>query len=215
MGPWLAVLLVLAAPPERLLSAGAPDTAENRYRIGRELYRAGEYDAAAREFLVVLELMPDSARITFNVARSLERAGRHDEAPPGYRRYLELAPDAEDRAEVEGIVRALERLLAGQEGRLEIEAAPPATVFVDDRARGTTPVTISREKRCPRGSAGRWSARGAPACSPACSLRPRPRRRWRTPRAPARPTAPYAIASRVISTRRTPRCGSPSRSGRR
>lgn len=143
---FLAVLLVFAAPPQpRLLGPDAPDTAEKRYRIGRELYRAAKYDEAAREFMVVLQLMPDSPRITFNVARSLERAGRHDEALTRYQRYLELAPEAEDRAEVEGIIRALEQVLAGQAGRLEIDSAPPATVYVDDREHGTTPIAVSLE----------------------------------------------------------------------
>ncbi len=141
----LILLLPLAAlATSRSLGPDAPKAAEVRYKAGIELYRAGKYDEAAREFLVAQKLHPDSARLAFNLARSLERASRATEAAKAYELYLSLEPEAKDRAEVEKIVAALRELAEGQLPLLEIGSTPPGLpVLVDGEAlSGQTPLSL-------------------------------------------------------------------------
>jgi TolA-binding protein len=69
-----------AATESRGLEAGAPAAANQRYLGGLDLYRKGEFSAAALEFRVALQLFPTSAKLSYNLARSLERSGSLGEA---------------------------------------------------------------------------------------------------------------------------------------
>ena len=111
----LAVALALvplgaaAAPADvdRSLGPDAPNVAEQRYKIGIDLYRQGKFEAAANEFRVAQGLMPDSPKLAYNLARSLERAGETDDAIAQYERYLDLSPDAEDADDVKRVIETL------------------------------------------------------------------------------------------------------------
>ncbi|MCA9560913.1 MAG: hypothetical protein KC583_20335, partial [Myxococcales bacterium] len=90
-----AALVGLATPAAantRALGAGAPEAAEQRYQIGLQMYRAGRFAEAAREFRVALTMVPDSARLAYNLARSLERSDQLEAAIEHYQLYLRLSP---------------------------------------------------------------------------------------------------------------------------
>jgi len=94
-------------------SAGgaAPREAEQqRYDSGIQLFRAGRYEDAVKEFRVALALRSRSARLAYNLARSLERSEQYREAAKYYRRYLVLAPNAEDRRKVLELAMAMDSL---------------------------------------------------------------------------------------------------------
>lgn len=147
LSAWLLVS-TLSAPAlaENALPADAPPQAEQRYRIGVELYRAKKYADAAREFRVAFKLYPRSPKLAYNLARCLERSNQPTEAVEAYRRYLALAPKADDRAQVEGYIAALLETLP----ELVVTSEPPgARVRLDGEAReGATPLSL----RVPAGS---------------------------------------------------------------
>lgn len=136
-----------AAPTDdRPLEPGAPPAATTRYRMGVDLYRAGRFVEAAHEFRVGLELAPASAKLAFNLARALERAGRIDEAIAAYGTYLARHPEAADKADVEGTVTALRRIVQERPTAVTVTTSPAdALVLVDDAstAAGRTPVELS------------------------------------------------------------------------
>jgi len=120
----------------------APDTSEARrhFEQGRTLFDSGNFDAALPEFERAYELMGDRAEryiLLFNLGQCHERLFRYDAALEFYRRYMEEGgPQAQDRAMVDGTIRALEGLLATIRVRSN---APGAEVWVDDRRVGTSP----------------------------------------------------------------------------
>lgn len=61
-------LLAVPAPAAAQADLGAdvPTAANQRYVLGRELYRKGELEPALREFMVAHAMVPDSARLTYS-----------------------------------------------------------------------------------------------------------------------------------------------------
>jgi tetratricopeptide (TPR) repeat protein len=97
-----------AAEPEPVAptaSAGAAHRAR-----GAEHFAQGEYDAAISEFRKAYELEADPA-VLYDIALAYQELGVPDRARFFYRRYLSVAPAATNRAEVEGRLEALDRLL--------------------------------------------------------------------------------------------------------
>lgn len=142
----LWVLLPAGDAVAQSLEAGAPPLAEQRYRSGRTLYKAGQLDQAAAEFATALDLFPKSAILAYNVGRVEERRGRFADAIRGYALYLELAPEAKDHAEVQALVRSLRARLEGTRARVVFTSVPAAAeVFLDGAAKpsGRTPLTLS------------------------------------------------------------------------
>jgi tetratricopeptide (TPR) repeat protein len=129
------------ASENRGLEAGAPPAANQRYLVGIDLYRKGEFSAAALEFRVALQLFPTSAKLSYNLARSLERSGALTEAIAEYRNYLALAPNAADRVDVERVIAALEAERDRREAaRRAQQEAPPRGVVA-------APTPVIRESR--------------------------------------------------------------------
>lgn len=142
----LVVALVGLATPAsanpRALGAGAPEAAEQRYQIGLQMYRAGRFAEAAREFRVALTMVPDSARLAYNLARSLERSDQLEAAIEHYQLYLRLSPRADDKASVDATIAALQRTLAEQDGTLALTTSPAgAVVTLDGKSLGLTPLS--------------------------------------------------------------------------
>ncbi len=141
----VAALVGLGSPAlaaERALGAGAPEAAEQRYQIGLQMYRAGRFAEAAREFRVALTMVPDSARLAYNLARSLERSDQLEAAIEHYQLYLRLSPRADDKASVEATIAALQRTLAEQDGTLALTTSPAgAVVTLDGKSLGLTPLS--------------------------------------------------------------------------
>lgn len=143
-GLLLAPAIVAAAEVEPSLGPGAPPAADQRYRIGRQLYRDGRFTDAAAEFRAALAMFPQSAKLAFNLARSLERAGDLAGAIEHYRLYTKLDPQAIDRAEVEALIPTLQSRLEADWPTMAIVSHPSgARIRVDGEARPeTTPATL-------------------------------------------------------------------------
>lgn len=103
----LSLLLLLPSmATAQGLGPDAPAAAQQRYDIGRQLYRDGDYAGAAREFKVALKLH-ETPRLAYNLARSLERSDEIHHAIEAYETYLRLAPGAEDAQQVRATIAAL------------------------------------------------------------------------------------------------------------
>ena len=155
LGP-IAILIALALAPaaavaqsgagvQRSLEEGAPEFANQRYRIGVQLYREGRFGEAAREFEAAFAVYPKSPKLAYNRARAWERADELDKAVESYRTYLALAPKADDRAEVEQVIGVLAERIDAQRATLTVASVPVgATVYLDAATEpaGTTPFEL-------------------------------------------------------------------------
>lgn len=107
----VAVLAAFAlgsvAPGTAAAQADSEDRARALFEAGRVAVQEGDYEAAYRYFT---DAYTSSQRpvLLFNIASAAERIERQDEAVARYREYLAQVPDAENRAYVEGRIRALE-----------------------------------------------------------------------------------------------------------
>jgi tetratricopeptide (TPR) repeat protein len=113
-------------------SSGSQERARGLFMAGRAAIEEGDYEGAYRYFLESYELS-QRPELLFNIANAAERLRRDDEAVRYYRQYLEESPDADNRAYVNGRIRALEASLPDEEDAGEEEsdtaeeaAAPPA-----------------------------------------------------------------------------------------
>ena len=132
------------------LGDGAPAMAEERYRIGRRLYRQGDFRGAANEFRTALEVHPSSGRLAFNYARAIERAGDLQAAIAGYGRYLELVPDAPERGDVEALIGSLSARVREQQPELVVASRPAgAAVILDDGLEPVEGLTPTRLRAAP------------------------------------------------------------------
>ncbi|MCA9537277.1 MAG: tetratricopeptide repeat protein [Myxococcales bacterium] len=118
-----------AATPR--LEDGAPDMAQQRYTLGRELYRRGDVAGAAREFEGAYAMYPASAKLAYNLGRCYERLNDLPRAIRYYSDYLNNDPDAEDADQVKALVESLEAR-AHEEGVADgpvgyVPPAPPAS----------------------------------------------------------------------------------------
>lgn len=148
----LLALLTLHASPARATDTVAPATegrqkalARAKYEEGVEAFRNQRYVDAVRFFLEADAIAPSIA-LSFNVALAYEKLGDEASALRWYRNYLRLDPNASNAAEVRARIQTLTQALAGKGiQQLTVLSTPPgATVAVDGRAVGVTPLTIER-----------------------------------------------------------------------
>ncbi len=99
------------------------DAARAELEAGRLAYENGEFEVALDRFERAYELS-GSADLLYNVATCADRLRRDDVALDSYERYLEAAPETEDRAQIEGRIRALRAALAREGSRVEPAPAP-------------------------------------------------------------------------------------------
>lgn len=135
----LLFVLTLTLITGAALAQDPKGEALRHFRIGIELVDRSAWDSALAEFLRARELYP-SATALRNAAVCLRELGRFDEALDMYDELLaQLAHDLSpaERVQVDADVARLARFV----GSLDVASDPPgATVLVDGRARGTTPL---------------------------------------------------------------------------
>jgi tetratricopeptide (TPR) repeat protein len=116
----LALLLVCLA---QLASAKPVDAdaaeARRHYERGMAHFNLREFSKAIESFEAAYRLKPDPVFL-YNLAQSHRLLDQHERALYFYRAYLRTSPDAPNRAEVEGRIATLEKVLATQR-----EAAKP------------------------------------------------------------------------------------------
>ena len=116
----LAALAILAAPiAVHTARADNPSEARQHYQKGKQLFDSGDYRGAMSEFATADRLAP-SPLLEFNIALCHERLGEKPEAVRRYRLYLDRVPNAQNRAQVEQKIKALEA-----EAKAESAAPPP------------------------------------------------------------------------------------------
>lgn len=136
--------LTRPAPASDAASPGPNDAqreeAAERYRLALTLFGESRFDASLAEFRRAYELAP-TYRILYNIALVSVELGDSVGARAAFRQYLEDGGDdipAARRAEVQKEIDALEPRVA----RLIVHVDEPgAEVFVDDVARGVSPLS--------------------------------------------------------------------------
>jgi tetratricopeptide (TPR) repeat protein len=120
-------LLVLPSGQALAQPAGDPTLAEAKahYEAGRAAYEARDYARAVSEYEAANRLK-QAPKLYFNIGLAYEGMGRAAEAAANYRQYLALMPDAENRADVERRMAALDQK-AAQQPPPPVVAPPPDT----------------------------------------------------------------------------------------
>ncbi|MBI5826173.1 MAG: tetratricopeptide repeat protein [Deltaproteobacteria bacterium] len=88
----IAVRPFPAAPVQRESAQSSADEPALLNGKGVELYRAGQYQDAIREFKAAMEKYPKDAVLYNNHGLASMALGRNDEAEPSFKKALELAP---------------------------------------------------------------------------------------------------------------------------
>lgn len=140
-----------STPTPPPLPADSSAQARVEFRAGMAAFEAHEYHQAIAAFERAAALTP-SADLWFNIARSYEELNEFEPAAEYYRRYLRDRVDPPDRARVEERIASLEeraeaaRVAARQTpttGTIRVDVdVPGATVSIDDREVGTSPVAL-------------------------------------------------------------------------
>jgi tetratricopeptide (TPR) repeat protein len=109
------VLLVLVVSLTAVsASAQGPDLdrARRHFEAGSQAFAKGEFPRAELEFRAALAITKDPL-LYYNVGQAQQRRGHLEAAITSYRAYLAGVPEAEDRADVEKLIRKLEARLSG------------------------------------------------------------------------------------------------------
>jgi hypothetical protein len=103
---FLACLLIVVASSAWAQSPDL-DRARRHFEAGSQAFQKGDYPRAEVEFRAVYAITQDPL-LFYNIGQSQQRRGHLEAAVKSYRAYLAGVPNADDRAEVEGIIRNLE-----------------------------------------------------------------------------------------------------------
>ena len=115
------------------------DEAKAQFDAGVGLFEAGQFEKASVAFARAYELRP-SYKITYLVARCENELGHYAASLEAYTRYLTEGGDKVEKARREEVEKEIERLNA-LVGSVVVETeASGATVFVDERRVGETPL---------------------------------------------------------------------------
>ena len=97
--------------------AQAPDLdrARRHFEAGSQAFQRGDYARAELEFRGAYAITKDPL-LFYNIGQSQQRRGHLEAAIKSYRAYLAGVPDAEDRGEVEGLIRNIEKELTAPKG---------------------------------------------------------------------------------------------------
>ncbi len=128
-------------------SEGAADArraeAKSHFEAGVQAFAERRYADAVQAFQRADAIEP-SAPLSFNIARAYERLEDTSAALRWYRDYLRRTPNASNAAEVSARVAELANALAERQvQQVTVLSVPPgATVSVDHRVAGRTPLTL-------------------------------------------------------------------------
>jgi tetratricopeptide (TPR) repeat protein len=122
----ICVLLVAGLEARASAASESVDRAEGRRRfeIGEQHYRHGEYQAALENYEVGYRLtrLPG---FLINMAHCYLLSGEARKARATYRKYLVVEPASQHKAEVEEIIRALDKVVAAEDGGAVASGAEP------------------------------------------------------------------------------------------
>jgi tetratricopeptide (TPR) repeat protein len=148
----LVLMVVVGALPvfaQAPAPAEAVQHAREAFQAGQALYKDGRFREAAAKFEQANALSPRAGN-WFNVARCYEQVGEVAKALAAYRSYLREAPAAAEKPEVDAAIGRLQALLKSSGVQQVLVRTEPgearATVSVDGRAVGPSPVTVELNK---------------------------------------------------------------------
>ncbi len=81
---------------DRVLAAGTKEIAGPLYESGIDLFNAGKYDGAIRNFEQALQADPSLAKIHYHLGLCLVNQGDVEGAKGHFRKFIEMAPDDAD-----------------------------------------------------------------------------------------------------------------------
>jgi tetratricopeptide (TPR) repeat protein len=109
----VAALLSLIALPLRAASRSDLERAKQHAARAKVHYDLGEYQQAAREYIVVYRIKALPA-LLYNIAQSYRQAGQYEMARQFYRSYQRETHDPESAAMVESAIADIDEILANQ-----------------------------------------------------------------------------------------------------
>lgn len=120
---WMVIALWLVAAAGARADAPDPAAAEaqRHWTAGMAHFQLEEWDDAIKEWEAGFRLKP-VPQFLYNIAQAYRQSKRYDKALSFYRKYLRMAPDAPNRAEVEGHIQSLEKVVAEQQ---KATSSPP------------------------------------------------------------------------------------------
>ena len=150
-----AAVIFLAGAALWLASASASaaeDEAEGRRRFkrGSELYQAGRFDDAAKEFEAAFGALP-KAGLALSTAQSYQKAGQSRKALRFYKLFLTLNPESDKRPRIEEIIAELEAAVANEATRPSPALPPraPAVPATPPKAAQRSPTPPPTEPTAP------------------------------------------------------------------
>jgi hypothetical protein len=105
----LATVVMLAAATA---SGQDLNSARKHFEAGSQAYAKGDFPRAEVEFRAAFAITKDPL-LYYNIGQSQQQRGHLEDAIKSYKAYLAGVPDAEDRVDVEKLIRKLEADLAG------------------------------------------------------------------------------------------------------
>lgn len=98
----------LASAQEQATASADDEVARNLFQAGKAAYESGDYEGAL-EFFEKAHARSHRPQLLYNIGQAADRQRNDLKALAAFRAYLAAVPDAENRAEVENRIRALER----------------------------------------------------------------------------------------------------------
>lgn len=182
------LILILVVTLGLTSAARAQDfeAAGRHFSAAQEAFGAKHFKTAAAEFEAAYGITKDPV-LLYNIAESYEKAGDGHKAVAEYTQYLHDQPNAQDKAEVQKRIKAIQ----AKNYRLADQSAPgdnpPATTVAPS---GPTPAPTVPTTPTPAGAAPTVTSTGAPAT--ATPPPPAPSSTEPTTTQPAPPTTPPA-----------------------
>jgi len=106
---WIVATLLCASPATAQQAASRDDElARNLFQAGKTAYESGNYEDALRYFEDA-HARSHRPQLLYNIGQAADRLRNDQKALASFRAYLAALPDADNRAEVENRIRALER----------------------------------------------------------------------------------------------------------
>jgi len=135
----LAAVIVLAWCGPVVAQGSADDEARAQFDTGVDLFEQGKHEQAAVAFARAYELKP-TFKLRYNIGQVENELGHYAKALDAYTLYLAEGGAEIDQSRQDQVTAEIARLRT-LVGMIEISGAPKgATVFIDDRRSGTTPI---------------------------------------------------------------------------
>jgi tetratricopeptide (TPR) repeat protein len=150
--------LLVTTPPAVANSTTAG--AREHYHRGTVAFNLGHYEEAAGEYEEAYRLKDDPA-LLYNIAQARRLAGNSREALRSYRTFLRLVPGAPNRAEVEGRIAELQKVIELETKRQALQtdgASPPKSETPASEAKVVAPTAAEPKAVAPKGMAVSASA---------------------------------------------------------